>query len=78
MSDKEIIGGVTESPVHSAQPNDQAVALGEAFDAGVGVFEQQLVQLSDQQYVRLLTLLDEYPTHYERSKKIPETPRILS
>ena len=62
MSDKEIIGGVTESPVHSAQPNDQAVALGEAFDAGVGVgvFEQQLVQLSDQQYVRLLTLLDEY------------------
>jgi len=27
----------------------------------VGVFEQQLVQLSDQQYVRLLTLLDEYP-----------------
>ena len=60
MSYKEIIGGVTESPVHSAQPNDQAVALGEAFDAGVGVFEQQLVQLSDQQYVRLLTLLDEY------------------
>ncbi|MBT3620093.1 MAG: hypothetical protein HN523_06675 [Porticoccaceae bacterium] len=60
MSYKEIIGGVTESPVHSAQPNDQAVALGEAFDAGVGVFEQQLVQLSDQQYVRLLTLLDEF------------------
>ena len=61
ISYKEIIGGVTESPVHSAQPKDQAVALGEAFDAGVGVFEQQLVQLSDQQYVRLLTLLDEYP-----------------
>ena len=60
MSYKEVIGGVTESPVHSVQSNEQPVALGEAFDAGVGVFEQQLVQLSDQQYVRLLTLLDEH------------------
>jgi hypothetical protein len=60
MFDNKIIGGVTESPVHSVQPSDQAVALGEAFDAGVGMFEQQLVQLSDQQYVSLLTLLDEY------------------
>ena len=60
MSYKEIIGGVTESPVNSAQPNDQAVALGEAFDVDVGVFKQQLLQLSDQQYVRLLTMLDEY------------------
>ena len=60
MSDNKIIAGGTESLAHSVQPNDQAVALGEAFDAGVGMFEQQLVQLSDQQYVSLLTLLDEY------------------
>jgi|TARA_B110000444_G_scaffold259215_1_gene302264 hypothetical protein len=35
-------------------------ALNEAFEAGTEAFTNQLALLSDQQYVHLLTLLDEY------------------
>ena len=37
-----------------------AAALNEAFDVGTEAFTNQLELLSDQQYVQLLTLLDEY------------------
>ena len=59
MGDEEIIGGVTTSPLHLAPPSDQAVELRDAFEAGRVFFEQQLFQLSDQQYASLLTLLAE-------------------
>ena len=35
--------------------------LNSAFLAGSGAFEKQLAKISDQQYVNLLTLLDDYP-----------------
>jgi|GEM_PF-2348502 len=31
-----------------------------AFDLGIGPFKRELEKLTDQQYVKLLTLLDEY------------------
>ena len=37
-----------------------AAALNEAFEVGTEAFTNQLELLSDQQYVQLLTLLDEY------------------
>jgi|TARA_B110000971_G_scaffold120174_1_gene122999 hypothetical protein len=37
-----------------------AAALDEAFELGAEVFVNQLASLSDQQYVQLLTLLDEH------------------
>ena len=37
-----------------------ATALNEAFEVGTEAFTNQLELLSDQQYVQLLTLLDEY------------------
>ena len=37
-----------------------AAALNEAFEVGTEAFTNQLALLSDQQYVQLLTLLDEY------------------
>ena len=37
-----------------------AAALNEAFEGGTEAFTNQLELLSDQQYVQLLTLLDEY------------------
>ena len=60
MSLKKYIGVTSEISPHSDRANNIALALSEAFDAGQDTFEQQLVQLSDQQYVSLLTLLDEY------------------
>jgi|TARA_B110000093_G_scaffold174362_1_gene207529 hypothetical protein len=59
MSLKKDIGVTSEISPHSDRANNIALALSEAFDAGQDKFEQQLVQLSDQQYVSLLTLLDE-------------------
>jgi|TARA_B110000967_G_C18485992_1_gene364456 hypothetical protein len=60
MSFKGFIDDAGEMSSHSDQANDIAHALTESFDAGPDAFEQQLNQLSDLQYVRLLTLLDEY------------------
>ena len=37
-----------------------AAALNEAFELGAEAFTNQLALLSDQQYVQLLTLLDEH------------------
>ena len=37
-----------------------AASLNEAFEVGTEAFTNQLALLSDQQYVQLLTLLDEY------------------
>jgi hypothetical protein len=44
---------------HSDKPH-LAAALNEAFEVGTEAFTNQLELLSDQQYVQLLTLLDEY------------------
>ena len=44
-----------------ASNTDLASALNSAFDLGLDNFKHQLSALSDQQYVHLLTLLDEYP-----------------
>tara|TARA_B100000795_G_scaffold202925_1_gene156638 strand:+ start:244 stop:438 length:195 start_codon:yes stop_codon:yes gene_type:complete len=49
-----------ETSVTSHYTEDSASALNTAFLAGPAKFQQQLTHLSDQQYVRLLTLLDEY------------------
>ena len=44
---------------HSDKPH-LAAALNEVFEVGTEAFTNQLELLSDQQYVQLLTLLDEY------------------
>lgn len=54
-------GGVNaETSVTSHFSKDSALALNTAFLSGPAEFQQQLTHLSDQQYVSLLTLLDEY------------------
>jgi hypothetical protein len=44
---------------HSDKPH-LAAALNEVFEVGTEAFTNQLELLSDQQYVQLLTLLDEH------------------
>lgn len=54
-------GGINaETSVTSHFSEDLALALNTAFLSGPAEFEQQLTHLSDQQYVSLLTHLDEY------------------
>jgi len=54
-------GGINaETSVTSHFSEDSALALNTAFLSGPAEFEQQLTHLSDQQYVSLLTHLDEY------------------
>ena len=43
-----------------SEDTNLAAALGNAFELGAEAFKEQLALLSDQQYVELLTLLDEY------------------
>tara|TARA_B100000787_G_scaffold109610_1_gene81582 strand:+ start:669 stop:827 length:159 start_codon:yes stop_codon:yes gene_type:complete len=44
----------------SNEAHKSAEELSSAFLSGPGAFEKQLAEISDQQYVSLLTLLDEY------------------
>tara|TARA_B100000809_G_scaffold166063_1_gene163309 strand:- start:722 stop:916 length:195 start_codon:yes stop_codon:yes gene_type:complete len=54
-------GGIdAEISVTPHHAENSALALNTAFLAGPAKFQQQLAHLSDQQYVSLLTLLDEY------------------
>ena len=54
-------GGMNAVRSVTSQYNEEsASALNTAFLAGPANFQQQLTHLSDQQYVSLLTLLDEY------------------
>ena len=54
-------GGINAVRSVTSQYNEaSASALNAAFLAGPADFQNQLTHLSDQQYVSLLTLLDEY------------------
>jgi len=54
-------GGINaETSVTSHFSEDPALLLNAAFLSGPAKFQQQLTHLSDQQYVSLLTLIDEY------------------
>ena len=60
MTHKTTGGANAETSVTSHYSEDSALGLNTAFLAGPGEFQQQLTHLSDQHYVNLLTLLDEY------------------
>jgi len=60
MTHKKTGGVNAEKSVTSHYSEDSALGLNTAFLAGPAEFQQQLTHLSDQQYVSLLTLLDEY------------------
>ena len=60
MTHKKTEGVNAETSVTSNFSEDSALALNTAFLDAPAEFQQQLTHLSDQQYVSLLTLLDEY------------------
>jgi len=60
MTHKKTGGVNTETSVTCHYSEDSASVINASFLAGPAEFQQQLTHLSDQQYVRLLTLLDEY------------------
>lgn len=56
---------------YSAETESSAdVDLLEAFNSGIGPFKRELEKLTDQEYVTLLTLLDEYRSPFSGPSSI--------